>query len=43
MRIGCVRELMYPFTKADKDLIRITNEAIAEMVKLSAIVVHPNA
>ena len=43
MRIGVVRELMQPFTKADEDSIRITNEAIADLVKLGATVVDPGA
>jgi amidase len=43
MRIGVVRELMQPFTKADEDSIRITNAAIADLVKLGATVVDPGA
>ena len=43
MRIGVVRELMQPFTKADEDSIRITNEAIADLAKLGATVVDPGA
>jgi amidase len=43
MRIGVVRELMQPFTKADEDSIRITNEAIADLKKLGATVIDPGA
>jgi amidase len=43
MRIGVVRELMQPFTKADEDSIRITNEAIADLRKLGATVIDPGA
>jgi Asp-tRNA(Asn)/Glu-tRNA(Gln) amidotransferase A subunit family amidase len=43
MRIGVVRELMQPFTKADEESIRITNEAIADLKKLGAVVVDPGA
>jgi amidase len=41
MRIGVVREFMQPFTQADEDSIRITNEAIADLVKAGATIVDP--
>ncbi|MDB5762899.1 MAG: amidase [Herminiimonas sp.] len=41
MRIGVVRELMQPATKADEDSVRITNQAIADLAKAGAVVVDP--
>lgn len=41
VRIGVVRELMQPFTKADEEIIRITNQAIEDLKKAGATVVDP--
>src|SRR6266446_2721549 len=40
-RIGVVREFMKTFSKADEDSIRIGNQAIADLAKLSATIVDP--
>ncbi len=40
-RLGVVRELMVEATLADRDSIRVANEAIAEMKKLGATIVDP--
>ena len=40
-RIGVVREFMKSFSKADEDSIRIGNQAIADLAKLSATIVDP--
>ena len=41
VRIGVVRELMQPFTKADEEVIRITNQAIDDLKKAGATIVDP--
>lgn len=41
VRIGVVRELMQPFTKADEEVIRITNQAIEDLKKAGATIVDP--
>src|SRR5215467_8362501 len=41
VRIGVVRELMQPFTKADEDSIRVAEQAIADLAKAGATVVDP--
>jgi amidase len=41
IRIGVVRELMQPFSKADEDSIRIVDRAIADLAKLGAVVIDP--
>jgi Asp-tRNA(Asn)/Glu-tRNA(Gln) amidotransferase A subunit family amidase len=40
-RLGVVREFMAEATLADRDSIRIANEAIADMKRLGAIIVDP--
>ena len=40
-RLGVVREFMVEATLADRDSIRVANEAIAEMKKLGATIVDP--
>jgi amidase len=40
-RIGVVRELMQPFTKADEDSIRVAEQAIADLAKAGATVIDP--
>jgi amidase len=41
VRIGVVRELMQPFTKADEDSIRVAEQAIADLAKAGATVIDP--
>jgi amidase len=41
VRIGVVREFMQPFTKADEEVIRVTNQAIADLAKAGATIVDP--
>ena len=41
VRIGVVRELMQPFTKADEDSIRLADQAIADLAKAGATIVDP--
>jgi amidase len=41
VRIGIVRELMQPFTKADEDSIRVAERAIADLAKAGATVIDP--
>src|SRR5262249_16265501 len=41
VRIGVVRELMQPFTKADEDSIRVADQAIADLAKAGATIVDP--
>src|SRR5262249_40456253 len=41
VRIGVVRELMQPFTKADEEVIRITNQAIEDLKQAGATIVDP--
>jgi amidase len=41
VRIGVVRELMQPFTKADEDSIRVAEQAIADLLKAGATIVDP--
>jgi amidase len=41
VRIGVVRELMQPFTKADEDSIRVAEQAIADLAKAGATIVDP--
>jgi Asp-tRNA(Asn)/Glu-tRNA(Gln) amidotransferase A subunit family amidase len=40
-RIGVLRDLMIEATLADKDSIRVANEAIADMKKAGAVIVDP--
>lgn len=41
MRIGVVREFMQPLTKADEEVVRVANLAIAELAKTGAEIVDP--
>jgi Asp-tRNA(Asn)/Glu-tRNA(Gln) amidotransferase A subunit family amidase len=41
VRIGVVRELMQPFTKADEDSIRVADQAMADLAKAGATIVDP--
>jgi amidase len=41
VRIGVVRELMQPFTKADEEVIGITNQAIEDLKKAGATIIDP--
>src|SRR5262247_4699655 len=41
VRIGVVRELMQPFTKADEDSIRVAEQAIADLAKAGATIIDP--
>ena len=43
LRIGVIREFMQPFSRADEDSIRITNEAVADLAKSGATIVDPGA
>jgi amidase len=43
IRIGVVRELMQPVSKADEESIRIVNRAIADLARLGAVVVDPGS
>ncbi|MBM4264846.1 MAG: amidase [Deltaproteobacteria bacterium] len=40
-RIGVVREFMQPLTKADEEIVRVANLAIAELAKTGAEIVDP--
>jgi Asp-tRNA(Asn)/Glu-tRNA(Gln) amidotransferase A subunit family amidase len=40
-RIGVLRDLMIEASRADKDSIRVANEAIADMKKAGAVIVDP--
>lgn len=41
VRIGVVREFMQPFTKADEEVIRVANEAVADLARAGATIVDP--
>ena len=43
MRIGVVRELFRPFTRADEDSIRIVDQALRDLAKAGATIVDPGA
>jgi len=39
-RIGVIREFMVPFTEADRDSVRVANQAIAELIAAGATVLE---
>ena len=40
-RIGILREFMQPLTKADEEVVRVANQAIAELAKTGAEIIDP--
>ena len=40
-RIGVLREFMQPLTKADEEVVRVANQAIAELAKTGAEIIDP--